>query len=303
VLQHRQPHIGLIGCGLWGANIARDLLALECKVTCVDISETGRGNAAKLGIPTAAGLDDLPTVDAVIVATPATTHYEVVSMVLSLGVPVFCEKPLTTDAVSARSLQAQAGDQLFVMHNWRFHPGVQALGTIAGSGELGIVEALKSVRVNWTSPRTDTDSIWTMVPHDLTLAIGILGEIPAPRCARIEYAGDRAVGMAALLGDHPWFSLESSNRYGDKRREIRLHCREGVAVVSSGASTTLEIYRGWEYEPSVEHREVDPTPALRAELKAFLDYLHGGPAPMTTADEGVLVVEQVDVLRSLAERV
>lgn len=292
--------IGLVGCGLWGRNIARDLLELGCRVTCADSNDEARSNAASLGMTAVSSLDDLPRVDGIVVATPASTHHEVVSRALTYDVPVFCEKPLTTDSASARTLRDQAPNRLFVMHNWRYHPGVRALAAIADSGELGRVEALKSVRANWTSPRTDTDSIWTLVPHDITLAIAILGFIPEPLCARIERAGERIVGMNALLGSRPWFSLESSNRYGDRRREVRLHCENGVAVLPSAESTALEIHTGHDREPIPACRQFDPVPALEAELKVFVDYLRGGPPPVTTALEGVRVVETVEALRRLA---
>ncbi len=179
-----------------------------------------------------------------IVATPAVTHARVVAALLPRAVPILVEKPFTTNTAEAERLARQSAGRLFVGHTWRYHPGVQLLGEIARSGEIGPIVGLRSTRTNWTSPRTDVDSIWNLAPHDLTLAIEILGAIPAPRAAVAEVHEGRAVGMTALLGDEPWLVFDVSNRYRDKRREVRVHGRGGVAVMTDPDSGRIEITRG-----------------------------------------------------------
>ena len=143
----------------------------------------------------------LPAVDGIIVATPAVTHFDIVSALIRRAVPVLVAKPFTTDTAEAELLARQGAGRLFVGHTWRYHPGVQLLGEIARSGEIGPIVGLRRTRTNWTSPRTDVDSIWNLAPHDLTLAIEILGGIPEARSAVAELHDGRAVGMTALLGD------------------------------------------------------------------------------------------------------
>jgi predicted dehydrogenase len=181
---------------------------------------------------------------------------------------------------------------------------VQQLGEIARSGEIGPVVGLRSTRTNWTSPRTDVDSVWNLAPHDLTLAIEILGAIPAPRAAIAEVHEGRAVGMTALLGDEPWLVFDVSNRYRDKRREVRVHGRGGVAVMADPDSGRIEITRG-DLSSSLSAAVNDVRPfstesALTRELAAFLHFLDGGPPPKSSAAEGVEVVTCVARLRELA---
>ena len=296
--------IGLVGCGLWGRLVLRDLLTLGVGVVAADVDPAARAAAEAAGITAVADAAELPAVDAVIVATPAVTHARVVTALLSRAVPVLVEKPFTTDTAEAELLARQGGGRLFVGHTWRYHPGVERLGEIARSGEIGPIVGLRSTRTNWTSPRTDVDSIWNLAPHDLTLAIEILGAIPAPRAAVAEVHEGRAVGMTALLGDEPWLVFDVSNRYRDKRREVRVHGRGGVAVMTDPDSGRIEITRGdLASAPSTavhEVREFSRESALTRELAAFLNFLDGGPPPKSSAAEGVAVVSCVARLRELA---
>ncbi len=146
------------------------------------------------------------------------------------------------------------------------------------------------------------DSIWNLAPHDLTLAIEILGAIPEPRAAMAEVHEGRAVGLTAMLGRLPAQVFEVSNRYHDKRREVRLHCRDGVAVMKDPDAGHIELVFGGAAAPNarVEKRACPGEPALRRELRAFLDHLSGGPPPKSDAAEGLAVVRTVAALRKLA---
>jgi len=299
-----QVTIGLIGCGRWGLNILRDLLKLRCRVVVVEIDPTNRTRAAALhpGL-VVSSISEVPEVDGIVVATPATTHAAVVEGVLDRGVPVFCEKPLTTDPESALRLVEAGGDRLFVMHVWAYHRGVMRLAEIARNGELGPVLALRTERKNWTSPRTDTDAIWTLVPHDLSIGLAILGQIPTPRSAVVEVIADKAVSLIAVLGDAPFLALDCSTRFAEKRREVRLHCRDGVAILPNSESPFIEILRSTppiDEVPAVERQLLTGDAALFRELCVFVDYLRGGPRPPTDAREGLAVVEGVSALRALA---
>ena len=295
--------VGLVGCGLWGKLVLRDLLTLDVEVVVADVNAEARATAVSAGARAVTNDASLPSVDAIIVATPAATHNEVVTTLLGRGVPVLVEKPFTTNATDATRLAERGDGQLFVGHTWRYHPGVQLLGDIARSGEIGPVIGLRTTRTNWTSPRTDVDSIWNLAPHDLTLAIEILGHIPEPRAAVAELHAGRAVGRTALLGDTPWLVFDVSNRYRDKRREVRVHGREGVAVMTDPDSGRVEITHGDFTTTSSAVNEVrtfSSESALTRQLSAFLAFVEGGPPPKSTAAEGVNVVTCIARLRELA---
>jgi len=300
--RHDRTRVGLAGCGLWGRNALRDLVALGCAVHVADPDERARAAALAAGAAGAcAAAEALPEVAGIVVATPAATHAAVVDGLLGRGVPLFVEKPLTTDPAAAARLAAEAADRVFVMHVWRYHRGIEALAEIAGSRELGEVHGVRTTRANWTSPRRDVDAAWTLAPHDVTIALAVLGEIPPPRFALAEVAGGRAVGLVGVLGERPWAVLEASTRVPDTRREVRLHCEGGVALLAHGESDHILVAGGTEARAArLERRSIPLEPPLRRELAEFVAYLGGGRRPRCSAAEGAAVVAAVAALRRLA---
>jgi predicted dehydrogenase len=302
---HHNSSIGLVGCGIWGEKILRDLVGLGAEVWVIEQDDRHREKATKLGASkylTDLSSGEVP--DAWIVSTQATTHFEVLKSLYPYGKPIFVEKPLTCSFSEASRLLQLATSPTFVMHNWRYHEGIRLLSDIAKRGELGEVVFFKSNRCNWTSPRSDVDSVWTLIPHDITIAYSVLGYFPEPKAAVVEEYGGVQRGMTAFLGKNPACVLEVSNRYGDKRREVRVHCTKGVAVLKNEIVDYLEIYHGDDRskpeEMTLEIRKFEPIPPLRKELEIFLGYLAGGPAPETSLEEGVRVIQLIDQLKTLA---
>jgi predicted dehydrogenase len=300
-----KKQIALFGCGIWGQKILRELLNLGAEVHVFDIDE-GRGPAARdAGAVT---FQSVPKkhegLAGIIVATPATTHRAMLEVLTSWDLPIFVEKPLVACRADFLSLKAAAPNRVFLMHTWRYHTGIQLLSKIAAESELGAVLGLISYRTNWTSPRVDTDSIWNLLPHDLTIAKSIFGFIPRPQSAVAEMHRGIARGMHGLLGDRPWMTFEISNRFLEKKREVRLHCERGVAILKSETAAEIEIVHGDDSSPPdrirLEKRAFHGDSALVAELKDFLNYLDGGAAPLCDLNEGLEVVANILELRRLA---
>jgi predicted dehydrogenase len=299
--------IALIGCGIWGQNILRELLNLDAEVHVYESDLSFREKLLSLGAKRVQ--TGLPTkndeFDGLIIATPSSTHREILETVAHLDIPIFLEKPLTTNLEDARALTSIPTDDIYLMHIWLYHPGIIMLKEIAQSGELGRLLGVRSTRANWTSPRTDADSVWNLSPHDITIAKTILGDIPHPKAAIAEKHGGTIRGMTALLGDDPYVIFEVSNRYERKIREVRLHCENGVAILEDEKVDYIRIvYGDDESEPNdvkVEKRVFDKTPPLHLEVKEFLDYLKGGEPPRSHFSDGFEVIKIIDQLIELAE--
>jgi len=120
--------IGLVGCGRWGKLILRDLVANGASVGVVCHDPASEAHAREYGASSIyAKLEDLPVVDGYVVATPSSTHAQILISWWIQGRPIYVEKPLTTDPVSAHRLSVKASDRLFVMDKWRYHPAVEAM--------------------------------------------------------------------------------------------------------------------------------------------------------------------------------
>lgn len=294
--------IGLVGCGRWGRHILRDLLALGCEVPVVARSEESRKRAREGGANAiVADIGSLAGVDGIVIATPTATHAAVIEEALELDVPVYVEKPLTADIASARRLADAAPERLFVMDKWRYHPGVRELARIARSEELGPVVGVHSRRVTLGHRYSDVDTVWIHAPHDLAVALELLGSVPEPRHAVAETVGGELAGLTALLGESPWMALEVSALAPGHRRELRLVCEGGVAQLDGGYAEAVVVGRaGGIDEESVEHRPIAGELPLLAELRAFVEHLGGGPPPLSSAADGVTVVERVAATIALA---
>jgi predicted dehydrogenase len=294
--------LGLVGCGLWGENLLRDALQLGARVWVADPSDEARSRAYRMG---AEGVfqssRELPPVDGIVVATPASTHHAVISELLDRRVPIFTEKPFTLDLTEAQDLVQIAGEQIFVLHVWRYHPGVRVLKELIQGDGLGPPELLRSFRTNWTSARSDCDPVWTLLPHDFSIFLELTDALPPVGFARAEFSAGRAVGMLALLdGAFPCIA-EVSTRYADKRRELRLHGCEGVAELTSDGMHVL-IHRGsaTTEQPQTERIDLGEQTALQREILAVLEYLRGGPAPVSGADDALLIATRMHEARALA---
>jgi predicted dehydrogenase len=302
--------VALAGCGRWGRHILRDLRTLGCEVPVVarspeSVARAREGGAARI-VPT---LAEVGGVDGVVVAVPVAAHAAVLDEALALGVPVFVEKPLTNDPTAAGRLAEAAPERLFVMDKWRYHPGIAALREIAASGELGAVRGLALVRDGRGDFRGDVDTIWRHLPHDLSIALEVLGAIPSARAAVAEVVDGVPMGLQGMLGDEPWVTIAHSATAPVRRREVRLCCEGGTAWLGDGYDEHINVERGApgggasEQSATGEPPVRRPTPGelpLLAELRAFVEHLAGGPPPRSSAAEGAENVRRIAELRALA---
>ncbi|HET7846648.1 MAG TPA: Gfo/Idh/MocA family oxidoreductase [Acidimicrobiia bacterium] len=289
--------IALVGCGNWGKHILRDLVSLGCQVSVVARSEASTTRAREGGAHTIVNsIEDLKTQQGIVVAVPTTLHAEVLESVLKVGVPVFVEKPLTNDPVTARRFELR--DDLFVMDKWRYHPGVEMLRDCVQDGRFGGIRGLQTVRHGFYNSHSDVDAIWILLPHDLSIILEVTGEVPRPIAA----AGHIVEGEANLIGIlEGGVGIDVASRSNVYRREVRVWFETAVVTLSDAYSDALDVRRTVAgKEPVAIQLPLGSRPPLEAELEAFLGFLRGGPPPRSSAAEGALVVERVQQLRDLA---
>jgi predicted dehydrogenase len=180
-----EPNLALIGCGYWGKNLVRNFYQLGAlRMVCDDSSEC-RLKASSLApdCEIVSSTDDVFTssVDAVVIATPAVTHFALVREALECGKDVFVEKPLALNYQEGVELVrlAQAKRRiLMVGHVLEYHPGILQLRRLVDSGELGKVLYIYSNRVSLGKIRREENILWSFAPHDIAVILRLTGQFP-----------------------------------------------------------------------------------------------------------------------------
>lgn len=297
--------IGLIGCGAWGRLILRDLKECGAVVHVVAPSEASRRNAATHRADSiVAELSDLPAVDGYVIAAPTNRHAEIIEALLPTRRPIFAEKPMTADVPSARRIAEAGGDRVFVMQKWRYHPGIERMRQEIAGGGIGDVRAIHIQRRGWGQPHLDVNAIWVLMPHDLSVALHWLGEIPPVRFARPTIPGSIDMGLIVLLGEAggPPITIDMSIAAPEHRRTFTIVGSKASLELGDSYNAAIRVRRGAPADPkaAVEAIEIAQDMPLLLEIRAFLAYLEGGPPPMSSAREGLLIVERTAEIEAAA---
>ena len=186
--------VGLLGCGYWGPNLARNLHQIpHTELTaCCDLDPQVLGGLRNL-YPQATLTPDYhellsdARIEAVVIATPARTHFTLARAALEAGKHVLVEKPLAMSSEEAESLIGLAEQRkrvLMVGHIFEFHPAVRMIKSLIETGELGELYYVYSTRVNLGRVQSDINALWSIAPHDVSILHYLLGCVPESVSAR-----------------------------------------------------------------------------------------------------------------------
>jgi predicted dehydrogenase len=180
--------VGVIGFGYWGPQLARNFAALSgARLVAICDCDAERLDLARARHPEArgvAGVDELlgdARIDAVAIATPVASHFELARLCLAAGKHVLVEKPLAASGEEARELTAAAsrhGRVLLVDHTYLYSGAVQSIRVAVASGELGEVFYYDSVRTNLGRFRSDVDVLWDLASHDVAILDYLFPDAP-----------------------------------------------------------------------------------------------------------------------------
>lgn len=179
--------IGLIGYGYWGVNHARVVRESPDATLVAVFDETAervRQAQTRLGIPGSTGVKEIfgrSDVDAVIIATPASSHYTLARAALEAGQHVLLEKPMALEVAECESLcelAARRGRVLMVGHTFLYNTAVQAMKRYVRAPEFGKVYYLNATRTNLGPIRADVDAVWDLSPHDIAIFDFLLDQTP-----------------------------------------------------------------------------------------------------------------------------
>ncbi len=180
--------VGVVGFGYWGPNLVRnvDRLGDARLLACCDLSEDNlkRFSAAYPEVDVTSDLGAMlarEDIGAVVVATSAPSHHAIAKQVIEAGKHCFVEKPLTLTSAHAEELVRLAdakGVTLMTGHLMVYHTAINWIRDYIASGELGDVLYVYLQRLNLGKVRTEENAFWSLAPHDVSIALYLLGETP-----------------------------------------------------------------------------------------------------------------------------
>jgi UDP-2-acetamido-3-amino-2,3-dideoxy-glucuronate N-acetyltransferase len=178
--------VAVVGVGYWGKNLARNFFELGSLGALCDGEQPIEANCSRK-YPNVRFYREFrellsePGITAVALATPAVSHYEMAKEALEAGKDVFVEKPLAINVKHGEELVGLAkatGRILMVGHILRYHPAVLKLQQLIRDGALGKIRYIYSNRLNIGKIRTEENILWSFAPHDISVLLALLNEMP-----------------------------------------------------------------------------------------------------------------------------
>jgi predicted dehydrogenase len=322
--------VGVIGAGAWGKNHVRTaagLPELELAAVC-DLNPEVRARIRRQYPDTHvtdSAADLLGRVEAVVIASSATSHAKLGMQAIEAGVPALVEKPFALTVPDAEALaeaSARRGVPLLVGHLLEYHPVVERLRQLICDGSLGELYYLYSQRVNLGQVRPDENALWSFGPHDVSVALFLLGEAPVAVAAQGHSYLQRGIEDVVFLtmrfrsgvvahAQMSWLDPHKERRLtvvGSRQMAVfdDMAPREKLRIYDKGVEVppdygsygeSLAIREGDIFIPRISNAE-----PLAVQLRHFSDVVRGRARPRADAADGVRVVRVLDAAtRSLAE--
>jgi predicted dehydrogenase len=200
--------VAVVGAGYWGPNLVRNFAShpgADLRWVCDrDLERAERVGGRTVGVRPTDDLDDVlddPCVEAVAVATPASTHVDLALACIAAGKHLLMEKPLATtvaDGVKIVEAAEDAGLVLMCDHTYCYTPAVRHIRRLVQDGTLGAIQYLDSVRVNLGLVQPDVDVFWDLAPHDLSILDAVLPPDRAPRAVAAHGADPLGTGRLCI---------------------------------------------------------------------------------------------------------
>lgn len=321
-------HIAQLGAGYWGPNLIRNFVQLDdvTDFTVCDLDSVRLDKIKKQypQIKVTRSADEVmqnPAIDAVVVATPAASHYEIAKRVLLSGKHVMVEKPLAMNSKEANDLIALAKESqkiLMVGHTFLFNTAVIKAKEYIDKGELGDIYYILSQRLNLGRVRHDVNAMWNLAPHDISIILYWLGETPSHISAKgLTFLQDGIEDVVFMDLDFPsgraahihvsWLDPSKTRKmvvvgskkmlvYDDTSADAKImifdkgidkkHIIRDLPDIESFGQFQLMQRTGDIYIPKIDFRE-----PLGLECKHFIECVKNGYLPLTSGENGLAVVD------------
>jgi predicted dehydrogenase len=317
--------IAVVGLGYWGPNLVRNLHELpEAHVVAVCDADVSRLETLGVRYPAIHGttsfdalLED-PTLEAVAIATPVSTHAELCARALEAGKHVFVEKPLAATSEEAEGLIALAENcELTLMpgHTFLYSPPVDTIRTMIADGELGEIYFISTSRVNLGLHQADVSVAWDLGPHDFSIlrywleetpshvtALSrscVIPEIPDVTFINLEF-GSGAIAHVELSWLAP-SKLRRTTIVGSEKMVVYDDTsNEPVRVFDSGVTLpnpeSFGEYRLTYRTGDIVSPRIAASEPLYLELADFCRAIRDGESPRSSARLGLEVVRMIEAV-------
>jgi predicted dehydrogenase len=314
--------VAVIGYGYWGPNLVRNFALLDdANVVAVCDRSADRLAIVERLYPAVRTYRDVeqvladPEVDAVVVATPVSTHFELALAALTAGKHVLVEKPITQTSAEARQLIDEAerrGLTLMVDHTFVYTSAVRKISELLENGSLGRLLYFDSVRVNLGLFQHDVSVLWDLAVHDLSIMDYLIGvsptQVAATGISHVEGAPENIAYLTCFF-EHDllahfhvnWLApvkVRQTMICGSKQMIVYddIEASEKVKVYDKGV-TLGESQEEVLYQQKVGYRtgdmwapRIDAVEALLVEAQHFIECIRTGAKPNTPGEAGLRVV-------------
>ena len=306
--------VAVVGCGYWGKNLVRNFSQLGALGMVCDGDEAGRRRATGIdprveAVATFEEVLNAPLL-AVVIATPAETHYELTRRALEASKDVLCEKPLALtyeEGLELVRLAERTGRILMVGHVLEYHPGVARLLQLVRDGRLGKVRYIYSNRLSLGKIRREENILWSFAPHDIAIILRLMGAMP------FQVVACGGSYIQANVADVTVTNLLFDNGVRAHIYVSWLHPfkEQRLVVIGSHKMASFDdvAKRLVLYDQRVDLREEEPIPVngegeeipfppdepLRLECQAFLSAMATRRPPLTDGRSGLRVLQVLQV--------
>jgi predicted dehydrogenase len=336
-------NIALVGPGYWGPNLARNLavtpgarLHTLCDLREARLKEIGNAYpGVKLETDFSRVLED-EEVDAVVIATPVATHFELAKRALLAGKHLLVEKPLATSSADCRTLVALAAERkrtLMVGHVFLYNAAVRQVKAYIDSGELGDVYYVCSQRLNLGIVRQDVNALWNFAPHDVSILNYWFGARPLGVSTRgFSYLQPSVEDVVFMTIDYPggvganvhisWLDprkVRAMTVVGSKKMVVYddvdtdaplMIYDKGITRRSTGSAPSeapaapngFGEFRFLTRAGDVVIPRFDQFEPLRAECRHFVECVQTGATPLSDGEEALRVVEVLEAAQESLDR-
>jgi predicted dehydrogenase len=326
--------IAVIGCGYWGVNYVRVFNELPgAEVIWICDKNRERLNVVGSRWPGAKRTDEArevledPQLDALVISTPATDHYEIARAGLKAGRHLLVEKPLTASSAESAELVELARQQelvLMVGHTFLFNAGICKVKELITAEDFGAIHYLHATRTNLGPIRQDVNAIWDLAPHDVSIFAYLLDADPLWVSAvgsRLLGQDKEDVGFATLAYHHnilanihvSWLDPNKVREVvvvGSRKRIVfdDLNNLERVRIYEKGVSpaeTDVDSFGEFRFlvrDGDIISPKVEVSEPLKNQCQHFLDCLANGKTPLSDGYFGWRVVRTMEAIQRSIEQ-